>query len=87
MTYEVVWTDEALAAAGALMADDPAGLAAVFDAVDDLSAEPRPPAAFAWGSTAFLRLRVGRYRVLYEVDEELVRIGVIHLGRRGGDPP
>ena len=83
MTYEIAWTDEALAAAGAFMVDDPAGLVTVFDAVDDLAGDPRPPTSFPWGSTVFLRLRVGRYRVLYEIDDRAIRIDVIHLGRSG----
>ncbi len=83
MTYEITWADEAFAAAQAFMDDDPAGLATIFDAVDDLASNPRPPPAFPWGSTAFLRLRVGRYRVLYEIDDQPIRIDVIHPGRNG----
>lgn len=83
MTYEIAWADEAFAAAQAFMADDPSGLAIVFDIVDDLATIPRPPTAIPWGSTAFLRLRVGRYRVLYEINDRLIRIDVIHLGRSG----
>ena len=83
MTYEIAWADEALAAAGAFMVDDPPGLATVFDAVDDLAGDPRPPTALPWSNTVFLRLRVGRYRVLYEIDDSVVRIDVIHLGRSG----
>lgn len=83
MIYEIAWADEAFAAAQVLMGDDPAGLATVFDTVDDLAGNPRPPIAFPWGSTAFLRLRVGRYRVLYEIDDRLIRIDVIRLGRSG----
>jgi mRNA interferase RelE/StbE len=81
LTYEIVWADEAFAAAQVFMVDDPAGLAAVFDTVDDLAGDPRPPEAIRWGSTNLLRLRVGRYRVLYEIDDQLIRIDVIHLGR------
>lgn len=83
MTYEIVWVDEAFAAAQVFMTDDPAGLAAVFDAVDDLASDPRPPEAFQWGNTDVLRLRIGRYRVLYEIDDQLIRIDVIHPGRTG----
>ena len=83
MTYEIAWADEALAAAQAFMADDPAGLATVFDTVDNLATNPRPPAAIPWGSTTFLRLRVGRYRVLYQIDDHVIRIDEIHLGRSG----
>ncbi|MEO7745635.1 MAG: type II toxin-antitoxin system RelE/ParE family toxin [Actinomycetota bacterium] len=83
MIYEIVWADEAFVAARAFLADDPTGLAAVFDTVDALSSDPRPPTAFLRGGTGFLRLRVGRYRVLYEIRDNLLRIDVIHLGRSG----
>ena len=83
MTYEIVWADEAFAAAQVFMADDPAGLLGVFNGVDDLARNPRPSAAFQWGNTEVLRLRMGRYRVLYEIDDQLIRIDVIHLGRSG----
>ena len=81
MTYEIVWADEAFAAAQAFMDDDPEGLARVFDVVDELANDPRPATAFPWGGGDVLRLRVGRYRVLYEVDNRVIRIDVIHLGR------
>ncbi len=83
MTYEIAWADEAFAAAQAFMADDPTGLATVFDTVDNLATDPRPPAAIPWGGTNFLRLRVGRYRVLYQINDQVVRIDVVHLGRSG----
>lgn len=83
MTYEVVWTDEAFTAAQAFMVEDPAGLTEVFDRVDDLVTDPRPPAAFPWGLSGVLRLRVGRYRVLYEINDPIIRIDVLHLGRTG----
>ena len=83
MTFEIVWADEAFAAAQAHMRDDPEGLAAVFDVVDELAHDPRPATAFPCGGADLLRMRVGRYRVLYEIDDRVVRIEVIHLGRVG----
>ena len=83
LTYDIVWADEAFAAAQSYLGDDPEGLAAVFDVVDELAENPRPTTAFAWGRADLFRLRVGRYRVLYEVDDRVVRIEVIHLGRAG----
>lgn len=62
------------------MADDPEGLSRVFDSVDQLASDPRPVIAFAWGRDRF-RIRVGRYRVLYEISDQTVTIEVIHLGR------
>jgi mRNA interferase RelE/StbE len=81
LTYEIVWADEAFAAAQVFMVDDPAGLATVLDAVDGLAGNPRPPEAMPWGGTDVLRLRIGSNRVLYEIDDQVVRIDVIHLGR------
>ena len=83
MTCEIVWADEAFTAAQAFMRDDPEGLAGVFDVVDELAHDPHPATAFPWGSADLLRLRVGRYRVLYAVENLVVRIVVIHLGRAG----
>lgn len=81
MTHEIVWADEAFAAAQVFMVDDPAGLAAVFDTVDDVADVPLPQGAIRWGNTDFLRLRIGRYRVLYEIDDRVIRMDVIQLGR------
>ncbi len=83
MSYEIVWADEAFTAAAAFMLEDPVGLTAVFDCVDGLGTDPRPPAAFPWGASGVLRLRVGRYRVLYEIVDPIIRIDVLHLGRGG----
>jgi mRNA interferase RelE/StbE len=81
LTYEILWSDEAFAAAQSFMIDSPVGLAALFDEVDRLATDPRPAGAFPWGGADLLRLRVGRYRILYEIGEATVRVAVIHLGR------
>jgi mRNA interferase RelE/StbE len=85
LTYEIARADEAFAAAEVFSADDPAGLAAVFDAVDGLTEDPRPPQAFQWSNTDYLRLRIGRYRVLYQIDddEDVIRIEALQLSRSG----
>jgi mRNA-degrading endonuclease RelE of RelBE toxin-antitoxin system len=48
---------------------------AVVAALDALALDPYPAASFRWGD--MLRLRVGRYRVMYIVEDELVTIGRI----------
>jgi mRNA interferase RelE/StbE len=82
MTYTIIWADEALGAAQVYLADDPEGLAKVFDALDLLAHEPRPEGAFAWGVDRF-RIHIGLYRVIYEITDKTVTIEVIHLGRSG----
>ncbi|NUK11162.1 type II toxin-antitoxin system RelE/ParE family toxin [Streptomyces lunaelactis] len=79
MSYEVIWEPEALAQAERFAKDDPDGVRQVFTAVDRLADEPRPEGAF--GSTDVLRIHVGIYRVMYEINDQQVRVSVIHLGR------
>ena len=57
--------------------DDPAGLAEVLDALDTLADDVRPPGSFHRGE--YHRLRIGRYRVLYDITEETVLVR--HIAR------
>ncbi|MDF4254602.1 type II toxin-antitoxin system RelE/ParE family toxin [Streptomyces sp. WMMB303] len=79
MSYEVIWEPEALAQAQRLAEDDPEGVRQVFTAVDLLAGNPRPDGAF--GSADLLRIHVGAYRVMYEINDRQIRVNVIHLGR------
>ncbi len=79
MRYEVIWEPEALVQTEQLAKDDPKGVRQVFTAVDRLAANPRPDGAF--GSADLLRIHVGRYRVMYGINDTPVRVSVIHLGR------
>lgn len=51
---------------------DQAGMMAVNRAVEALADDPAPPGAFVRG--AYRRLRVGPFRVLYEVEGDLITI-------------
>jgi mRNA interferase RelE/StbE len=53
------------------------GLRAVLDAVDRLLTNPRPAGSFPFGSPDVRRLRVGRYRVLYEITGDVITAGRI----------
>ncbi|WP_327686558.1 type II toxin-antitoxin system RelE family toxin [Streptomyces sp. NBC_00467] len=59
--------------------EDPAAVRQVFTAVDRLADNPRPDGAF--GSSDLLRIHIGVYRVLYETNDQQIRVSVIHLGR------
>ncbi|MFE7898821.1 type II toxin-antitoxin system RelE/ParE family toxin [Streptomyces sp. NPDC057424] len=80
MTYRIIWEPNATNAAVRFLKDDPDGLAAVYEAVDALAETPRPAASTPYGWD-FRRLRVGGYRVLYAIDDDVIHILVTHLGR------
>lgn len=52
--------------------DDAKGMAEVLAAIDALEGDPYPADAFRWGEV--LRLRVGPYRVMYVVDDDVITI-------------
>ncbi|MFF4795510.1 type II toxin-antitoxin system RelE/ParE family toxin [Streptomyces sp. NPDC001276] len=78
MSYEVIWEPEALAQVERCVKDESDGVRQVFTAVDRLVDNPRPDGAF--GSADLLRFHVARYRVMYEINDQQIRVGVIHLG-------
>jgi mRNA interferase RelE/StbE len=51
--------------------------------IDTLAADPRPPGVKALtGMTGVLRVRVGDYRILYEVHDDRLAVLVIDIGHR-----
>jgi mRNA interferase RelE/StbE len=83
VTYEVSWSFPALDRAAGYLRDDPEGVEAVMDAADDLARDPRQEPSTELGSPDLRRLRIGRYRLLYEVDDERQVVVVVHRGRLG----
>ena len=81
MTYEVTWSERALDQAAGFLKDDPDGLDQLFQSVDLLADEPRPEGTTEYGTPDRRRLRSGRYRVLYDVNDNTVTVVVIHAGR------
>jgi mRNA interferase RelE/StbE len=79
VSHQVIWEPEALARAERFAKTDPDGVRLVFAAIDRLADDPRPQGAF--GSSCLLRVHVGRYRVMYEIDDGKLRVSVLHLGR------
>jgi mRNA interferase RelE/StbE len=79
VTRRVIWEAHAIDQAAGFLRDDPAGVREMLDAVARLVDEPRPAASFPYGSPDRRRLRIGRYRVMYDVTAETV--SVWHLGR------
>ncbi|MET9671419.1 type II toxin-antitoxin system RelE/ParE family toxin [Streptomyces sp. NPDC006475] len=83
MTYSIIWEPEATSAAVQFLKEDPQGLAALYEAVDALGEQPRPVNSTPYGGV-YRRLRVGPYRALYIIDNQVIRILVTHIGRASG---
>jgi mRNA interferase RelE/StbE len=81
VTYEITFEPHALNAAARFLEDDPSGLALVLDTIDKLAHDPRPAGSTPYGTSDIRRLRIGDYRVLYVIDDGVIRILVTHLGR------
>jgi mRNA interferase RelE/StbE len=74
VSRQVIWEAQAIDQAA-----DPDGVREMLDAVARLANEPRPAGSFPYGSPDRRRLRIGRYRVMYDITAETV--SVWHLGR------
>lgn len=81
MSYQVNWEIAALDLASGFLADDPDGVAALWETVSLLTNQPRPLESFPYGSPDIRRLRAGRYRVFYTIDEERRTVEIDHVGR------
>lgn len=81
MTFQIYWHEFASHQAAEYLADDPTGLTAVYEAVDSMAENPRPAESYPWGKT-HRHLHVGRYRVLYRIEDGKLFVEVIHLVRR-----
>jgi mRNA interferase RelE/StbE len=82
VSLRVDYDERAISQAAGFL-DDPQGVQELLDAIDRLADHPRPPGAFPYGSPDVRRLRVGRYRVLYEISEDAVAIRHIARGVAG----
>jgi mRNA interferase RelE/StbE len=75
--------DERAIDQAATFLDDPPGIREVLDAIDRLADDPRQPGSFPYGSPDLRRLRVGRYRILYEITDDTIAIR--HIARGTGN--
>ena len=54
----------------------------IAEAIKALSAEPRPSGCLKLSGREGWRMRVGDYRVLYDIDDVAKRVVVQHIGHR-----
>jgi mRNA interferase RelE/StbE len=81
VSHQVNWEIRALDLAVGFLSDDPAGVAALWDSVSRLADEPRPSESFPYGSPDLRRLRAGRYRVFYTIDDRRHVVEIDHVAR------
>jgi mRNA interferase RelE/StbE len=81
VTYQINWEIQAIDLAAGFLSADPDGVAALWNRVSQLADEPRPTDSFPYGSPDIRRLRAGRYRVFYQIDDDTQVIQTDHIGR------
>ncbi len=81
MSYQINWEIQALDLTAGFLSDDPSGVAALWEGIDRLADEPRPPESFPYGSPDLRRLRAERYRVFYTIDERRQVVEIDHVAR------
>jgi mRNA interferase RelE/StbE len=81
VSYQVNWEIQALDQTAGFLGDDAIGVAALWETVSQLADEPRPGESFPYGSPDLRRLRAGRYRVFYTIDEEQRVVQIDHVAR------
>ena len=79
MSRQIVWETQAIDQAAGSVHDDSDGVREMLDAVARLADDPHLAGSFPYGSPDRRRLRIGRYRVMYDITAETV--SVWHLGR------
>ncbi len=80
MDYEIEFTRAALKAFDRLQAKERRRVSRVLD---ELEQNPRPiESRRITGSESLLRIRVGDYRVVYQIEEERVTILIARIGHR-----
>jgi mRNA interferase RelE/StbE len=79
LSFEIIFEERAISRAADFLTDDPTGVRALLDVIDALAEEPRPPGSIPFGSPDVRRLRMDRYRVVYEIRANMIVVG--HIGR------
>jgi len=56
----------------------------IIERLEELATDPRPPGVLKMeGEESFYRVRVGDYRIIYEIQDQALLIVVVKVGHRG----
>lgn len=81
MSYSITYKHSA---AKALLKVHPTEQKRIVRAIEALAVTPRPPGAIQLaGGEGELRIRVGNYRVIYDVEDDAIVVLVLRIGHRG----
>ncbi len=81
MPYQVEFTPAAKRQIKKLI--EPVQLA-IVERLEQLAENPRPPGALKMqGAESLYRIRVGDYRIIYEIQDRTLLIAVVKVGHRG----
>ena len=79
MPYEIIIERTARKALNAIQRADQIAIAT---AIADLADDPRPTGCIKMKGREAWRIRVGDYRVIYEIEDEILIISVVTIGHR-----
>ena len=79
MSWTVTWEPSAVSTTARHLEEHPETLNEVFEASDMLAEDPKPAGSTPWG-TSHRRLRVGRWRILYRIDDVNQTLHIEHDG-------
>lgn len=57
---------------------------AIIEAIDALAETPRPHGSIKLTGRNGYRIRVGTYRILYDIFDNMLIVEIVNLGSRGG---
>ena len=74
MSRQVIWEAQAIDQAAGFLRDDPNGVREMLTRSPGSPMRPAPAGSFLYGSPDRRRLRIGRYRVMYDITAETVSV-------------
>ena len=84
MTYRIEFREKAKRQLKDLSKVDRYALGRIKTRIDALANNPRPPDVKKLSGTESLyRIRVGDYRIIYEIQDRVLVVLVVKIGRRG----
>lgn len=85
MSYRVELTNRARKELSKLAKSiQPKQLRGISDTIDALADDPRPREVEKVETTDYLRVRSGDYRIVYQVEDDVLTVLIIRIGHRRG---